>query len=92
LGDFIFSAVAFSGTADFGACSWCSHLQLTSVFSEDAVEGALSTSPFSRSEDEDSAVLVVLSEAAESEVDVRVSGVLPLRGGDASEMFFRKSM
>ena len=89
-GDFIFSTA--SSTSDFGACSWSSHLQLTSVFSDVAVDGALSISPFSRSDDDDSALLVVLSEEAEVEVDVRFSGILPLSGGEASEMFFRKSM
>lgn len=56
------------------------------------MDGALSTSALSCSDDDESAVLVVLSEAVEAEVDVRLSGILPLRGGEASEMDFRKSM
>lgn len=56
------------------------------------MDGALSTSALSCSDDDESAVLVVLSEAVEAEVDVRLSGILPLRGGEASEMDFRKSI
>jgi hypothetical protein len=85
-GDFIFAAA-------FSTCSWPSHLQLTSVLSDVAVDGALSTSPFSCSDDDDSAVLVLQCDVAEVEVevDVRLSGILPLSGGDASEIDFRKS-
>lgn len=90
-GDFIFSITAAAADG-FCSCSWSSHLQLTSVFSDVAVDGALSTSPFSCSEDDDSAVLVVLFVEVDVEVDVRfMAGILPVSGGDCSEMDLRKS-
>lgn len=88
-----FGDFSFSGTAGFGGfCSGSPHLQLTSVFSETAVDGALSNSPLACSDDDDSAVLAVLSEAVEAEVEVRLRGIFPLGGGETSEIFFKKSI
>jgi hypothetical protein len=75
----------------FCSCAWLPHLQLRSVFSDAAVEGALSTSLFSGSDAEESAVTVVLTDCIDSEVDVRFIGVLPVKGGDCSDMDLRKS-
>jgi hypothetical protein len=66
-------------------------LQLRSVFSDVEVEGALSPSLFSCSDAEESAVLVLLFDPIDAEVDVRFMGVLPDNGGDCSDMDLRKS-
>lgn len=75
--------------ATFGDLCALSHLQLKSVFSEAAVDGALS--PFSCSEAAESTVVALLLEVVEPCVDVRFSGVLPVRGGELSVIERRKS-
>lgn len=82
---------SFSDSVDsfpFASCSLFPHLQLRSVFSEAAVVGALSASG---SDAEESAVVVVLTDCIDSEVDVLFIGVLPVNGGDCREMDLRKS-
>jgi hypothetical protein len=76
---------SFSDSVDsfsFWSCTWFPHLQLRSVLSDAAVDGALSASFFSGSDAEESAVAVVLIDCIDSDVDVLFIGVLPVKGGD----------
>lgn len=76
---------SFSDSVDsfsLWSCTWFPHLQLRSVLSDAAVDGALSASFFSGSDAEESAVAVVLIDCIDSDVDVLFIGVLPVKGGD----------